>query len=220
VLSSLRRVGRQAAHYLRYHPETVLVFGRHALGRRVAIPLDLIRWGLEHALSAPQKPESMVITARPPALAFDAVLALMGNNRLRVGASILVESIEFEASSVRVAFRVHEVDVEALTPESPLGKMVSSGFLDFSKPASLLSFVPKRPAFIVDAKADRFVVDLMQVPALSENQALRRSLSALSSVFSVREVRTEGDWLVFQIASQLRAVIAALSALRAPAHST
>ncbi|MGB0588879.1 MAG: hypothetical protein ACPGU1_04285 [Myxococcota bacterium] len=220
MLRALRSATRTAAHYLRYHPETLVVLGRHALGRRVAVPLDLLRWAADQLPPGAGKPESLVLTARPPALAVDAVVSLMGNNRLSVGASILVEAIELGPEVFRVALRVHEVDVTALTPDSPLGKMVSAGFLDFSKPASLLSFLPKRPSVIADAAGDRFVLDLMKVPAIRRSAPLRRALATISPVLQVRELRTEGDWIVLQLHANPFGLAAALAGLRrAPSSS-
>jgi hypothetical protein len=215
VLGTLRRATRTAAHYLRYHPETLFVLGRHAVGCRVALPLDLLRWAADQLPVGAGKPESLVLTARPPALAVDAVVSLMGNNRLGVGASILVDAIELGPDHLRVALRLQEVDVTALTPDSPLGKMVSSGFLDFSKPASLLSLLPKRPSIIAEASGDRFVLDLLQVPVIGRSAPLRRALATISPVLQIRELRTQGDWVVLQLQAIPSGLAAALAALRA-----
>jgi hypothetical protein len=220
MLGTLRRATRTAAHYLRYHPGTLLVFGRHAVGRRVAVPLDLLRWAADQLPAGAGNPESLVLTARPPALAADATVALMGNNRLEVSACVVVDAIELGPELFRVALRLHDVDVTALTPDSPLGKMVSSGFLDFSKPANLLSFLPRRPSFIAEASGDRFVLDLMQVPAIRRSGPLRRALATISPVLQVRELRTEGDWIVLQLQARPSGLAAALAGLRTATTSS
>jgi len=211
---SLRRTLRTVVHYLRYHPASLVVFARHAAGRRVAIPLDVLRWTLDQLPLAGGKPESLVITARPPYLALDATVSLMGNNRLRASASVEVEFVELGADVLRLALRLHEVEVVPLTPGSPLGKMLSSGLFDFSKPASLLSFLPKRPRVIAEAEGDRFVLDLMQLPRLGKSRRLRRLLATISPVIQVREVRTDGDWLIVRFGANPSGIVDAVSALR------
>ena len=213
LLATIRRATRTAAHYLRYHPTTIVVFGRHALGQRIAIPLDVLRWGLDHLLRGPMAPEAMTLSARPPALAFDATLALMGNNRLHVGASLTVDGLDLGPQRLKVALRVHELEVVALTPDSPLGKMLATGFLDLSKPANMLSMLPKRPRIITEASGDRFVFDLLEVPSIANNAPLMRALATLSPLVEVEGIRTEGDWLVCQLGAQPSGVIPALSAL-------
>ena len=220
MLGALGRATRTAAHYLRYHPGTLFVFGRHAAGRRVAVPIDLLRWAADQLPAGAGKPESLVLTARPPALAVDATVALMGNNRLQVGASIIVDEIEIGPDVLRISLRLHEVEVNALTPDSPLGQMVSSGLLDFSKPASLLKFLPKRPAFIEEASLDRFVLDLMKVRTIRRNGPLRRALATISPVLQVKGLRTEGDWLILQLRANPTGLADALAGLRTAPHSS
>ena len=211
---SIRRTLRTMAHYLRYHPATLVVFARHAAGRRVAIPLDVLRWALDQLPEGGGKPESLTITARPPSLALDATVSLMGSNRLRASAAVEVECVALGADALRLSLRLHEVDVVPLTPDSPLGKMLASGVFDFSRPASLLGFVPKRPAVIAEAKDDRFVLDLLELPRLARNRRLRRALATISPVIQVRDLRTEGDWLLVQLQATPSGLVAAINGLR------
>ncbi len=211
---SIRRTLRSLAHYLRYHPTTLVSLARHAAGRRIAIPLDALRWALDQLPEGGGKPESLTITSRPPTLAVDATVSLMGGNRLRAGASVEITFVELGADALRLALRLHDVDVVPLTLGSPLGKMLSSGVFDFSKPASLLNFAPKRPPVIVEAKDNRFVLDLLQLPKLANNRRLRRALATISPVIRVREIRTEGDWLLVQLQATPSGVVSAVNGLR------
>ncbi|MDP6946826.1 MAG: hypothetical protein QF464_21935 [Myxococcota bacterium] len=217
---SIRRTLRTMAHYLRYHPATLVVFARHAAGRRVAIPLDVLRWALDQLPEGGGKPESLAITARPPSLALDATASLMGGNRLRACATVEVECVELGAEALRLTVRLHEVEVVPLTPDSPLGKMLSSGLFDFSRPASLLNFAPKRPKVIAEADGNRFVLDLLQLPRLASNRRLRRALATISPVIQVRDLRTEGDWLLVQLQTRPSGLVAALNGLRGTTTST
>ena len=214
MLRTLRSATRTAAHYLRYHPEIMLVFGRHALARRVAIPLDVLRWALDQMPRSAWSPEAIILSARPPGLALDLTLSLMGNNRLQIGATMEIASIVLGPERLELTLDLRDLEVEALTPESPMGKMLASGFIDLSQPAKLLSVMPSRPDVIVHAEGQRFVLELMKVPKIARNQALRRSLSALSPLVRIEELRTEGDWLVLELRAQLRGIVSALNALR------
>lgn len=212
----VRRAARTAAHYLRYHPRTLITLGRHAAGRRVGIPLDVLRWAADQLPVGGGRPESLVLTARPPALAVDATLSLMGDNRLKVSVAIEVESVTLGPDTLQVALRLHGLEVTPLTPKSPLGKMLSSGFLDFNNPASVLNLMPKRPRVIAEASGNRFVLNLLALRALKRDRRLRRALATLSPVLQIPALRTEGDWLVAQLAASPSGLLAALEGLRAP----
>ena len=160
-----------------------------------------------------------MLTARPPTLALDATLSLIGGNRLQAGAAVEFEFVELGPDVLRVAVRLHEVEVIALTPESPVGKMLASGFFDFSVPAKLLGILPKRPKVIAEASGNRFVLDLLQLPLLAANLHLRRALATFSPVVQVRELRTEGDWLLVQLKARPSGFVAAVNGLRRPADS-
>ena len=182
-----------------------MVFGRHAMAGRVALPLDVLRWGLNQALDAQGRPESFVLTSRPPALAFDALFSLIGSNRVQVGASIEVEGVEVGPSLLRISLRLHALEVEALRPESPIAKLLASGLIDLADPAGALNYIPKRPQWILEAEGERFVLDLMKVPSIARIAPLRRCLETLSPHLEIRQVRSEGDWLLFEVKSRSRA---------------
>src|SRR5690606_32960773 len=130
---------------------------RHALNRRLAVPLDLVRWAATLMPAGDKAPKDVTVIAQPPALGLGATANLMGTE-LRVDAALLVDAIEATTEAVKVTFRVRDLRASVLNNlQGNLAKLLASGALNLSKPASLLNFVPKRPPAILEAKEDRFV---------------------------------------------------------------
>jgi hypothetical protein len=73
--------------------------------------------------------------------------------------------------------------------------------------------LPKRPSAIVEADADRVVIDLMRVPAIAGNAVLRRVLSILTPVLGIRAIETDGDHLYVSLRATPRGLGEALAAL-------
>lgn len=199
--------------YLRYHPGTVLSVARHAVGRRIAIPLDVIRWALDQLPEGQGKPDSLYIASRPPCITLDASLDIMGN-KVRAGGGVEVERLTLGRGELRLGIRLHDLHATALDPNTNIGKMLTSGILNLKKPADLLKFIPKRPPVIAGAEGDRFELDLMQLPQFMGNTALHRVLMTISPVLFVTDIRTEGDWLLVQLQTMPSGLMEALSGLR------
>ena len=66
------------------------------------------------------------------------------------------------------------------------------GSLDLSRPGNLMNMMPQKHAALVSADNDRFVIDLLKIPALARNVRFRRALGALSFI-RVRGVRADGE---------------------------
>ncbi len=216
AFSLTRDIPRHAltlGRYLRYHPGTVLSMARHAVGRRIAIPLDVLRWALDQLPDGHGKPDSLYIASRPPTITLDASVDVMGN-KVRAGGGIEVERLTFGRDVLRLGVRVHDLHATALDANTNIGKMLASGILDLKKPANLLKFIPKRPPIIAGAEGDRFELDLMQLPQFGKNKALHRVLATISPVIMVTDIRTEGDWLLVQLETMPSGLMEALQGLR------
>jgi hypothetical protein len=140
------------------------------------------------------RPKELTVTSAPPALRIDGRFVFMGQE-LRARASLHVLSVRAARDTLRLELRVSDVEAEA-NPGTPLAQLLRSGALDLERPAKLLAFVKKRPPILAEAKDDLFELDLLQVPKLRDNRALRRALATLGPVVQVREVRTDGDFLL------------------------
>ena len=121
--------------------------------------------------------------------------------------------------SMRVTVRLRDVKLELVgDSDSPVATLIKSGALDLSKPGNLVGFLPQRPPLLLEARDDRFVVDLMKVPKLAENAKVQRILAALGEVLRVRGVRVEqgvGEGLlVISVTLRPTGLPAALAALR------
>src|SRR5262249_58887803 len=95
---------------------------------------------------------------------------------------------------LQVVIRVANLSLKAIgPPDSPMANLFKA--MDLSKPAALLNFLPHRSPAIVEAKDDRFVLDLLKVPKIASNPVVRRLLEIVTPVLSIGDVRTEGDHL-------------------------
>lgn len=211
VSQILMSLGRYAAS----HPRMFGEIARHALNRRLAIPLDLVRWAATLIPSGDKAPKDVTVIAQPPALGLGATANLMGTE-LRVDAALLVDAIDATREAVKVTFRVKDLRASVLNNlQGNLAKLLASGALNLSKPASLLNFVPKRPPAILEAKEDRFVIDLLKFPQLAANPGFQKALATMTPILAIGDIHTEGDLLVIGLKANPRGIRESIQAFRA-----
>lgn len=212
VSQILKSLGRYAAS----HPRLFGEIARHALGRRLAIPLDLVRWAATLVPSGDKSPKDITVIAQPPALGLGATANLMGTE-MRVDAALIIDAIDATNEAVKVTFRVKDLRASVLNNlQGNLAKLLASGALNLGKPASLLNFIgPKRPAAIIEAKEDRFVIDLLKFDKLAANPSFQKALRAVTPILAVGDIHTEGDLLVIGLKTNARGLKESIQALRA-----
>jgi hypothetical protein len=180
--------------YVRRNPLSLVTAAREAARLRLAVPLDLLRWGLGRIRSG--KVSDFAVSAQPPGLGLGTTVSVMGQ-RLRVAATLRIEEITVGPGTLRTTLRVQGLTVDPLDGAGgPVAALLSSGAIDLKKPGNLMGFLPQRPAMIVEAEDDRFVLDLLQIRALERNTRLQKILGLVSPVVSIREVETSGDELI------------------------
>jgi hypothetical protein len=183
VLDNVRR----GLVYLGSHPMMMLRAARNAARLELSVPIALLRWAIDRRPRG-KGPERIELTAADPALGLGLIVDLFGT-KLDISARVTIEGIENADGALKVALRVGDLTIQA-PPDSPAAMMLGS--LDLSRPASLMNMMPQKHAALVSADGDRFVLDLMKIPALGNNAGLKRALSALSFI-RVRSVRATGD---------------------------
>ncbi len=119
----------------------------------------------------------------------------MGNN-MDASAIINVTEIQLAPDVFKVSLVVTELSLVAQDTKSPLAQLLKSGALDLTKPADLLKFMGKTPGFIAYAHVDTFQLDLLEVPAIAENDSVRRALNAFTPVVTVSEIFSQDDLLL------------------------
>lgn len=186
---------RAAAQHVLSNPFEIVRVARHAMGLRLPLPLSGIRW-LAGRLGGSKGPKDLVIDSVPPGIRFAASLDLM-KTPVRASAVVYIEDIRINDDEIRVEVRLSDVALR-LTGESdsPVATLLKSGALDLTKPGNLVAVMPKRPKAIVEAKDDRIVLDLMNVPKLASNKRARDILSVITPALGVRSIRTDSDDLV------------------------
>jgi len=210
VANLIKSLGRYAAT----HPRQVGEIARHALSRRLAIPLDLVRWAVTLMPSGDQSPKDLTVIAQPPALGLGATANLMGTE-LRVDAALLIDAIDATTDAAKITFRIKDLRASVLNNlQGNLAKLLASGALNLSKPASLLGMIGKKPAAILEAKDDRFVIDLLKFPKLAQNPSFQKALAAVTPVLAVGDIHTEGDLLVIGLRANPRRIRESIQALR------
>ncbi len=211
----LRAALRSAGRFIVKHPTTMLSMARHALGMRIAVPLDALRWFIANTPPSKKAPQDVTITPRPPAIGVGATVDLMGTT-VRAGASIRIDQIEVTETAFRVTLRLSDVTMKVLGESfTPVAGLIKSGALDLSKPGNLAKFMPKRPAVLAEAHDDIIVLDLMQVPKFAENDRVRGIIGTLTPVAQVAGLSTEGDFLIIQLRVSPFGIPRALNAARA-----
>jgi hypothetical protein len=210
-ISEARDALRAGAGYIRRHPAELLTLARNAAGLKLTVPLDALRWLAGHA-PAGKGPRDVEIAAAPPALTVGATQELMGN-AFRSTADIRIDEVRASTHELVVVLRVANLQLKALgAQDSPMANLFRA--MDMSDPAALMNFMPQKSPAIVEAKKDRFVLDLMRVPKLAANPVLRRVVDILSPLVSILDVYTEADHLVVQLKLKPTGLSAAVAALR------
>jgi hypothetical protein len=210
----LRAALRSAGRFMVKNPMTMLSMARHALGMRIAVPLDSLRWFIANTPPSKKAPQDVTITPRPPAIGIGATIDLMGTT-VRAGASIRVDQIEVGENKFRIALKLSDVTMKVLGESfTPVAGLIKSGALDLSKPGNLAKFMPKRSPVLVEAHDDVLVLDLMQDPKFATNDRVRGVLGTLTPVVQVSALSTEGDFLILQLRASPFGIPRALSAAR------
>jgi hypothetical protein len=208
-----KAVLKAAVGYLRKNPDEVVKAASNATSLKFGVPLASLRW-LAGQIQGKKAPKEVEINSTPPALRFSAVIDAMGTP-LRAAASIKIDEVNISADSIRVGVRLRDVKLAVLSDvESPVSMLVRSGALDLSQPGNVVKFLPKRPAAIVEAEGDRIVLDLMRVPKIAANKALRKALSVLSPVLGIGSIETDADHLYVKFKATPAGLGEAIDALR------
>jgi hypothetical protein len=211
----LRAALRSAGRFMVKNPTTMLSMARHALGLRIAVPLDSLRWFIANTPPSKKAPQDVTITPRPPAIGIGATIDLMGTT-VRAGASIRIDQIDISDAAAKVTLRLSDVTMKVLGESfTPVAGLIKSGALDLSKPGNLAKFMPKRPAVLVEAHDDIIVIDLMQNPKFAQNDRVRAILGTLTPVTQVAGLSTENDFLIIQLRVSPFGIPRALNAARA-----
>ncbi|HZS37433.1 MAG TPA: hypothetical protein VFF06_11440 [Polyangia bacterium] len=204
---------RGALTYFVSHPTVLLQAARNAARFELSVPIDLLRWAIDRRPRG-KGPEKIELFDADPAIGVALTVDLYGT-KLTVSARIEIESIENLDGELKVSLRVSELHVAA-PPDSPAAMMINS--MDLSRPGNLMKMMPQKHAALVSAEDDRFVLDLMKIPALAKNARFRRVLGALSFI-RVGHVRAGGDLLAIGLDVSPTQIPAALGRAAAAASA-
>ena len=193
---SIQQTLKSAGRYAASNPRVLGQIARFAFQRQLAIPLDSLRWLVANMPLGKKAPTDITITGIEPAIGLGATADVMGTS-VRIDAAVHIDKIDAAVDDLVVTLRLNDLRASVLNNlDGNLAKLLKSGVLKLGKPASLLSMIPKKPKFIVDAKDDRFVLDLMKIDAVRNNPTIQKALRTLTPVLTIGRIRTEGDLLL------------------------
>lgn len=194
-MQELKVVLEAGSKYLRDHPEELLRALRNLLALRFGVPLDALRFFAGRA-GGKKGPKDVVLESVPPGLRVAATVDLMGTP-VRANATVFIERVSITPDELRFEIRLAGVALKVAddAPESPVAALLRSGALDLSKPGNLAAYMPKRPAFLVDAKDDRVVIDLMRHPKIGKNPRTARALSLIAPLLTVAGIESDSRHL-------------------------
>jgi len=208
-----RELLRAAASYVRDNPRALLKAANDARSLRFGVPIVALRWAAGQLGTSKKAPKDVEVGASPPALRFAATVDAMGT-AIRASGAIRVDEVTLSADSIRVGIRLNELKLVLLgESESPVAILIKSGALDLSKPGNLVKVLPKRPPAIVEASEDRVVLDLLRLPALAKNRALRRALAIVTPLLGIRAIETDREHLYVTLRATPEGLREALAAL-------
>jgi hypothetical protein len=182
-----------ATQYLKRHPEELVRAARNAAGFRFGVPLDAFRW-LAGQATGKKAPRDIEIASEPPGLRVAATINAMGTE-VRASGIVFIDRVEFSSEAFLIGLRLQQLALKVLdeTSDTPIAALIRSGALDLSRPGNLASFMPKRPAMLVEAKDDHVVLDLMKHPKLAKNPNIGRILGIIAPLIAVRAVESEPE---------------------------
>jgi hypothetical protein len=180
-----------AARYLRTHPVEAARIVRSALGLRLGLPLDALRWLAEQAAKS-GKVEGLEIESAPPGFRIAATLEQM-KTKIRATSTIYVERLRINETELRVELRLEDTRLRVVGgDESPVAFLIRSGALDISNPGTLVKHLPKIPPMVVEAEGKRIVLDLAKLPQLADERSrARRALGAVTSLITLHAIETD-----------------------------
>ncbi len=210
----IRAALRSAGRFIVKNPTSMFSIARHALGLKIAVPLDAMRWFIANTPPGKKAPQDVTVMAKPPAITVGATVDLMGTT-VRANASIKIEELVLGPDQLKVKVRLSNVELKVLGESfTPVAGLIKSGALDLSKPGNLAKFMPKRPDVLIEAQDDYIVLDLMKNPKIRQNDKVRRILETLTPVVNVTSIETRDDMLLIGLKATPLGFPRALNAAR------
>lgn len=180
-----------ATRYLRTHPKEAARIVRSALGLRLGLPLDALRWLAEQATKG-SKVEGLEVESAPPGFRVAATIEQM-KTKIRVTSTLYIERLRINEDELRIELRLEDTRLRVVGgEESAVAFLVRSGALDVSNPGTLVKHLPKIPPMVVEAEGKRIVLDLAKLPQLADQRSrVRRALGAVTSLITLHAIETD-----------------------------
>jgi hypothetical protein len=180
---------------LRLPPAQALRFVTQMLGGRVLVPLSVLR---EQLARFSEKVE-LRVDAASPGLTIRGEAHALGAP-IAFAARIDTDGVHVDGPRRTIRIRLSEVELST-TPEAPgpLADAIRKGMIDTVNPATLIGNMRPLPDFIVEARGQDMVIDLLRIPMVQRDPRLRSALAVASSYLGVTGIAVHGDDIVLQL---------------------
>ncbi|HSC86049.1 MAG TPA: hypothetical protein VLC09_02215 [Polyangiaceae bacterium] len=187
-----KRAAQAVTSFLTTHPEEVVRAAKKAASFELGVPLSALRWAVRE-LWHDKAPRELHLEARRPGVFVSGIVELMKTD-VRFSTTLLIEKVDFSPDALLLRVRLSNLTLQVVdvTAANPIAALIKSGALDTSRPGDLVSYLPSRPSFLLDAQGDRFELDLLRLPSLSKERA-RKIVAALTPLIGVASVRGDDD---------------------------
>jgi len=158
-----------------------------ALRGRLSIPLSEI----ESRLSAVSNKATLAVSGRSGGIELNGRTRALGA-AISFSALITIDGVDVTGTRrlARIVIRDVELKVDDPDAPGPLAEAIRQGRIDTEHPASLIGNMVTLPDFVADASGDTVTLDLMKLPILRDEPALREAFGLASSLLGVTGVAT------------------------------
>ncbi len=208
------KLAKDACTHITQNPATLLKTLKGFFGLQCVIPMDAIRYMVRELVGEKKAPQDIVLQPVPPGLRISATLQVMGTS-LRVSGIVTVVEMVTMADQIPVKVKITDLSITTIgNSSSPIVGLLQSGAFDLAKPANLLSFFPKKPSYLLEAKEDLFTIDLLKLSKIGSKKSIQTTLSTLTPVLQVIGISTDGDSLFFQLKAKPSNIAESFAAVR------
>jgi hypothetical protein len=173
----------------RLEPAQALRLVAQALGGRISIPLSAVR----SRVARISEKVALDLEAVSPGLRVQGAAEALGAP-IAFAARVDADGVYVEGERRIVRIRLSEVELSTDDDApGPLADAIRNGMIDTNHPATLIGNMITLPDMIVKAEGQEVVIDLMRIPAIQRDDALRAAFSVATSFLGVTSVELSDD---------------------------
>ena len=176
-------------HKVRLEPAQALRLVMQAFGGRISIPLSAVR----SRLADLSEKVALDIESASPGLRVQGEAQALGAP-IVFAARIDADGVHVEGEQRTVRIRLSEVELSTDDDApGPLADAIRNAMIDTANPATLVGNMISLPDMVVEAGGQHITIDLMRMPAIQRNEALRAAFAVATSYLCVTGIQITDD---------------------------